>query len=56
MSLFAKNIFDEESCQTKYSQPLVGLLGLTDRTTGQGAQRRSLGEPRNCSLIGSFLF
>ena len=56
MSLFVKNIFDEEYCQTKYSQPLVGSLGLTDTTTGQGAQRCSLGEPRTWSLVGSFLF
>ena len=56
VSLFVKNIFDEEYCQTKYSQPLVGSLGLTDTTTGQGAQRCSLGEPRTWSLIGSFLF
>lgn len=56
VSLFVKNIFDEEYCQTKYSQPLVGSLGLTDTTTGQGAQRCSLGEPRTWSLVGSFLF
>ena len=56
MSLFVKNIFDEEYCQTKYSQPLVGSLGLTDTMTGQGAQRCSLGEPRTWSLVGSFLF
>ena len=56
MSVFVKNIFDEEYCQTKYSQPLVGSLGLSDRTTGQGAQRCSLGEPRTWSLVGSFLF
>ena len=56
VSLFVKNIFDEEYCQTKYSQPLVSSLGLTDTTTGQGAQRCSLGEPRTWSLVGSFLF
>ena len=56
VSLFVKNIFDEEYCQTKYSQPLVGSLGLTDTMTGQGAQRCSLGEPRTWSLVGSFLF
>lgn len=56
VSVFVKNIFDEEYCQTKYSQPLVGSLGLTDPTTGQGAQRCSLGEPRTWSLVGSFLF
>lgn len=56
VSVFVKNIFDEEYCQTKYSQPLVGSLGLTDTTTGQGAQRCSLGEPRTWSLVGSFLF
>lgn len=56
VSMFVKNIFDEEYCQTKYSQPLVGSLGLTDTTTGQGAQRCSLGEPRTWSLVGSFLF
>ena len=56
VSLFVKNIFDEEYCQTKYSQPLVGSLGLRDTTTGQGAQRCSLGEPRTWSLVGSFLF
>ena len=55
-SVFVKNIFDEEYCQTKYAQPLVGSLGLTDPVSGQGAQRCSLGEPRTWSLIGSFLF
>ncbi|MCY4611017.1 MAG: TonB-dependent receptor [Gammaproteobacteria bacterium] len=56
VSVFVKNIFDEEYCQTKYSQPLVGSLGLADTTTGRGAQRCSLGEPRTWSLVGSFLF
>ena len=56
VSVFVKNIFDEEYCQTKYSQPLVGSLGLTDPVSGQGAQRCSLGEPQTWSLIGSFLF
>ncbi len=56
VSVFVKNIFDEEYCQTKYSQPLVGSLGLTDTSTGQGAQRCTLGEPRTWSLVGSFLF
>ncbi len=56
VSVFVKNIFNEEYCQTKYTQPLVGSLGLTDTTTGQGAQRCSLGEPRTWSLVGSFLF
>ena len=56
VSVFVKNIFDEKYCQTKYAQPLVGSLGLTDTTTGQGAQRCSLGEPRTWSLVGSLLF
>lgn len=56
VSLFVKNLFDEEYCQTKYAQPLVGSLGLTDTTTGQGVQRCSLGEPRTWSLVGHFLF
>ena len=56
VSVFVKNIFDEDYCQTKYVQPLVGSLGLTDTTTGQGAQRCSLGEPRTWSLVGSVLF
>ena len=56
VSAFVKNIFDEEYCQTKYTQPLVGSLGLTDPTTGQGAQRCTLGQPRTWSLVGSFLF
>ena len=56
VSVFVKNIFDEEYCQTKYTQPLVGSLGLSDRVSGQGAQRCSLGEPRTWSLVGSFLF
>ena len=56
VSVFVKNIFNEEYCQTKYSQPLVGSLGLTDTSTGQGAQRCTLGEPRTWSLVGSFLF
>ncbi len=56
VSVFVKNIFNEEYCQTKYAQPLVGSLGLTDTTTGQGAQRCSLGEPQTWSLVGSFLF
>lgn len=59
VSLFVKNLFDEEYCQTKYAQPLVGSLGLAD-TTGmdgfRGAKRCSLGEPRTWSLVGSFLF
>lgn len=59
VQIFVKNIFDEEYCQTKYSQPLVGSLGLAD-TTGmegyRGAKRCSLGEPRTWSLTGSFLF
>ena len=59
VSLFVKNIFDEEYCQTKYAQPLVGSLGLADTmgTEGfRGAKRCSLGEPRTWSLVGSFLF
>ena len=59
MSLFVKNIFDEEYCQTKYAQPLVSSLGLADTmgTEGyRGAKRCSLGEPRTWSLVGSFLF
>ena len=57
--LFVKNIFNEEYCQAKYAQPLVGSLGLTDTvgTEGyRGAKRCSLGEPRTWSLVGSFLF
>ena len=59
VSVFVKNIFDEEYCQTKYSQPLVGSLGLADTTGAEGyrgAQRCALGEPRTWSLVGSFLF
>ena len=59
MSLFVKNIFDEEYCQTKYAQPLVSSLGLADTAGAEGfrgAKRCSLGEPRTWSLVGSFLF
>ena len=59
VSLFVKNLFDEEYCQTKYAQPLVGSLGLADMTGMEGfrgAKRCSLGEPRTWSLVGSFLF
>ncbi len=59
VSLFVKNIFDEEYCQTKYAQPLVSSLGLADTAGAEGfrgAQRCTLGEPRTWSLVGSFLF
>ena len=56
MALFVKNIFDEEYCQTIYTQPLVGSIGLVDTRTGQGAQRCTTGEPRTWSLTGTFFF
>lgn len=55
-SAFAKNLGDEEYCQTIFNQPIGTTLGLVDSTTGGGMQRCVLGTPRTWGVEAAYRF
>jgi iron complex outermembrane recepter protein len=56
LSAFARNLGDEEYCQTVFNQPIGTTLGLVDGTTGGGMQRCVLGAPRTWGVEAAYRF
>lgn len=56
LSAFARNLGDEEYCQTIFNQPIGTTLGLVDATTGGGMQRCVLGAPRTWGVEAVYRF
>ncbi len=56
LSAFARNLGDEEYCQTIFNQPIGTTLSLVDATTGGGMQRCVLGAPRTWGVEAAYRF
>lgn len=56
VSLFVRNAFDNEYCQTVFNQPIGTTLGLVDATSLGGMQRCVLGTPRVWGMEAAYSF